>query len=122
MKTTEKQLVDGLEKIHHKFDDIVDKSIKEIEKLSKIKEEIEGKIDAPNYEKQFKKKHGKFRLFFVKKKLYRYIKREEKYFKLSKKYRELHTSLSLAVASGFDGVKEHQKYLKSLSQRTEKIR
>ena len=49
-----------------------------------------------------------------------YLSREEKYTKKFLEYKKLHTSLSLAVASGFSNVKSHQAHLKSLSQRTEK--
>jgi hypothetical protein len=84
----------------------------------KLKEVREIKSDS---DQKFKNKYNGFDLFLTKTKLKWYLAREEKHTKKYLKYKKLHTSLSLAVASGFSNIKDHQEHLKSLSQRTEKI-
>lgn len=77
---------------------------------------LEDKTTEPDY--KFIKKYGAIKLYLVKFKLVRYIKKQEKYDKLLRKYNTLHNSLSLAIASGFPDIKKHQEYLKNLAKRT----
>ena len=108
--------------IEAEADDIKEVEVTDIEDFNvheKMKEVREIESDS---DQKFKNKHSSLELFITKTKLKWYLAREEKHTKKFLKYKKLHASLSLAVASGFSNIKTHQEHLKSLSQRTEKNR
>ena len=103
--------------MQEEIDKIFEQRLKEIEAKNKW-----AKDEMLDYEEKFVKKYGAFKLYLVKLKLKRYITLQEKYEKLLRKYEILHKSLSLAVTSGFSSIKNHQEYLKNITEKVSKLK
>ena len=121
MKNKTKEDVVTLDEILKDFEsnDIEEVEVADIENFNineKFRKVIEKKSE---YDQKFKNKHSAFDLFITKTKLKWYLAKEEKHTKKSSKYRKLHNSLSLAVASGFSDTKTHQTHLKNLTEKLE---
>jgi hypothetical protein len=85
---------------------------KKMKKVGKVKLESDYR---------FIKRYGQIKLYLIKYKLARYIKKQKKYSKLLIKYETFHKNLSLAIAAGFSNIGKHQKHLKTLTEKVSKI-